>query len=75
MPDLPPLLGEVAKPLGFDGEVQFPVETSQALRASSPTKGSLWQRDFVSQNLTEQHRSLTALPRPLLSGEVARRQA
>ena len=40
MPDLPPLLGEVAKPLGFDGEVQFPVETSQALRASSPNRGA-----------------------------------
>ena len=40
MPDLPPLLGEAAKPLGFDGEVQFPVETSQALRASSPNRGA-----------------------------------
>ena len=40
MPDLPPLLGEVAKPLGFDGEVQLPVETSQALRASSPNRGA-----------------------------------
>ncbi len=38
--DLPPLLGEVAKPLGFDGEVQLPVETSQALRASSPNRGA-----------------------------------
>ena len=36
MPDLPPLLGEVAKPLGFDGEVQFPVETSQALARQLP---------------------------------------
>ena len=38
--DLPPLLGEVAKPSGFDGEVQLPAETSQALRASSPNRGA-----------------------------------
>ena len=38
--DLPPLLGEVAKPRGFDGEVQLPAETSQALRASSPNRGA-----------------------------------
>ena len=40
MPDLPPLLGEVAKPQGFDGEVQLPAETSQVLRTSSPNRGA-----------------------------------
>ena len=36
MIDLPPLLGEVAKPQGFDGEVQLPAETSQALARQLP---------------------------------------
>lgn len=36
MLDLPPLLGEVAKPRGFDGEVQLPAETSQALTRQLP---------------------------------------
>ena len=31
MPDLPPLLGEVAKPRGFDGEVLYLTNASNLL--------------------------------------------